>query len=173
MSITSGLPGKRHHVYTYAAGFYEIYNTGGTCPCSGGVPPPTFVGSDYYCESGNPGPGFDLTTFYYSDVLWDRQQCGGSEVTCCNPPYLPWFCKNFSTPISEDLEVRICTDEDISNENVAIEFFELYILGKLHACRYMILYSCMCSYCIYCLGFHDVHVSMSVMLVCKHYTVLV
>ena len=88
------------------------------------------MGSDYYCESGNPGPGDVSLLMYSSDVLWDRQQCGGNESTCCNSPYLPWFCKNFTTPISEDLEVRICTDEPLDNENMAIESFELYIQGE-------------------------------------------
>ena len=44
---------------------------------------------------------------------------------------LPWFCKTFPTPISEDLEVRICTDQDLNDENVAIESFELYIQGEI------------------------------------------
>ena len=132
VTVTYGPPGRRHHVFTYAAGVSEINISSSTCPCvEGGHLPPLFVGSDYYCESGCPGPVVDDTVFYYSDVLWDRQQCGGNEITCCNPPDLPWFCKTFPTPISEDLEVRICTDEDIDNENVAIESFELYIQGEI------------------------------------------
>lgn len=130
VSITYGSPGNRHHVYTYAAGLVETY-TNSSCPCAGGVAPPQLVGSDYYCESGNPGPGFDETTFHYSDILWDKRQCGGLEVTCCNPPNLPWFCKTFPTPISEDLEVRICMDQPTYDENVGLEFFELYTLGTL------------------------------------------
>ncbi|KAL5518306.1 hypothetical protein EMCRGX_G004015, partial [Ephydatia muelleri] len=126
VSVTYGSPGNRSHVYTNAAGYMET-NYKGSCPCAGGDPPPSFVGSDYYCESGNPGPDWNHTEFYYSDVLWDGQQCGGDESTCCNPPDLPWFCKTFPTPISEDLEVRICMDEDLDNENVAIESFALYI----------------------------------------------
>ena len=132
ISITYGSPGNRHHVHTYAVGKYERNNIA-SCPCAGGTAPPSFVnGSDYYCESGfgvrqsEPIEG----EFYSSDVLWDGKQCGNSEVTCCSPPTLPWFCKTFPTPISEDLEVRICTDETVENENVALEFFELYILGK-------------------------------------------
>ena len=42
----------------------------------------------------------------------------------------PWFCKTFPTHISDDLEVRICLDQDNNNEDVAIEFFELYIHSK-------------------------------------------
>ena len=124
VSITYGSPGNRHHVYTYAAGFEE-FNSPYSCPCAGGTSPPDFVGSDYYCESGNP-----QGTFYYTDVLWDGQLCRNDEVTCCDPPNLPWFCKTFPTPISEDLEVRICLDQVLNDENVALKFFELQILGE-------------------------------------------
>ena len=131
VTVTYGLPGNRHHVYTYAAGVFELNTSPSTCPCTGaGAPPPPFMGSDYYCESGTLGPYYVLTEMYYSDVLWDKQQCGGNESTCCNPPDLPWFCKKFPNPISENLEVRICTDEGLDNENVAIESFELYIQGE-------------------------------------------
>ena len=130
VSITYGSPGKRQHVYTYAAGEYE-HTAWISCPCTGGgVSPPSYVGSDYYCESGNPDSGWS-DRWYTSDVLWDRQQCGGDEATCCNPPDLPWFCKTFPTPIAEDLEIRICTDEVDENENVAIESFQMYIQGEM------------------------------------------
>ena len=130
ISITYGSPGSRRHVFTYAAGKME-QNDISACPCAGGMSPPQFVGSDYYCESGTSTPNDGES--YYGDVLWDGQQCGNSEVECCSPPNLPWFCKTFNTTISEDLEVRICTDEDaMTNENVALESFELYILRKLN-----------------------------------------
>ena len=131
VSITYGSPGNRHHVYTYVAGVFQVTDVA-TCPCTQGLAAPSFVGSDYYCESGNPASTLTWnTTWYSSDVLWDGLQCGGNEGTCCNPTNLPWFCKKFATPISEDLEVRICTDEVLDNENVAIESFELYIQGEV------------------------------------------
>ena len=138
ISITYGSPGNRHHVYTYAVGYVERMLGGISCPCAGGTVPPQFVGSDYYCESGCPNlyPSSG-TILFHCDVLWDGQQCGGNEITCCSPPNLPWFCKAFPAPISEDLEVRICTDQTLYDENVALEFFELYILSKsvnLSAC---------------------------------------
>eukprot|EP00731_Ephydatia_muelleri_P002664 Em0001g2664a len=126
ISITYGSPGNRHHVYTYAAGVYELSDWN-ACPCTEeGGSSSWFVGYDYHCESGNPGPGRE-SVWYVSDVLWDGKQCGGNESTCCNSHDLPWFCKTFPNPISENLEVRICTDQELSNENVAIESFELYI----------------------------------------------
>ena len=130
VSITYGSPGKRQHVYTYAAGVSEKQDWD-ACPCAGGgVSAPSFVGSDYYCESGNPNAIFS-TVWYSSDLLWDGQQCGGNEGTCCSPPDLPWFCKTFPTPIAEDLEVRICTNEVLDNENVAIVSFEMYIQSEI------------------------------------------
>eukprot|EP00731_Ephydatia_muelleri_P002796 Em0001g2796a len=132
ITVTYGSPGNRHHVYTYAAGLSEL--TGGSsCPCAGGIDPPLLVGSDYYCESGDPLGDWYGTEFFQSDVLWDRQQCGGDEVTCCNPADLPWFCKTFPARVTEDLEVRICTNEGLDNENVAIEFFELYLVEPNYA----------------------------------------
>ena len=128
ISITYGLPGKRHHVFTYTAATHEVGDGG--CPCAGGhYLPPSFVGTDYYCESG-----LDVYVshqYLYPDVLWDGKLCRANESKCCDPPNLPWFCKTFPTPISEDLEVRICTDQSIYDENMAIESFELYILGEV------------------------------------------
>ena len=70
VSITYGSPGNRHHVYTYAAGNSE-FASAYSCPCAGGTPPPSFVGSDYYC---NPLQVVsDNTMFFNTDVLWDGQ----------------------------------------------------------------------------------------------------
>ena len=141
VTVTYGPPGKRRHVFTYASGFIESIDLC-SCPCAQGAAPPSFVGSDYYCESGNPimaVPGAE--DVFYSDLLWDGQQCGRNESTCCNSSNLPWFCKKFPTPITEDLEVRICTDEEIDSENVAIEFFELYIQGKTYNVTFWQLYN--------------------------------
>ena len=137
VSITYGSVGNRQHVYTYAVGGTE-FNHSDACPCARGTNPPSFVGSDYYCESGNnlaiPWPG----KTYNDDLLWDGQLCRNDEVTCCSSP--PSFCKLFPTSVSEDLEVRICLDEpDIANnENMGIDFFELYILGECYILIYII-----------------------------------
>ena len=75
-------------MYTYAAGISEnitnVNLTQGMCPCANRTGPPAFVGSDYYCESGNPYSYNVLEFLYYADILWDGQQCGGLEGTCCN-----------------------------------------------------------------------------------------
>ena len=125
VSITHGA-GPRKHIWTYAAGVSEDLSSPAICPCNGGTPPPAFVGSDYYCESG-VNTGLANTVLYPNDPLWDGQGCGGLERTCCDPPNLPWFCKELPQPTTDDLEVRICGDEDLSNEDTTIDLVELYI----------------------------------------------
>ena len=123
VSITHGAS-PRKHIWTYTSGVVEDASTSATCPCNNGTSPPTFVGSDYYCESGhNTGP-VDLVV-YSNDPLWDGQDCGGFERTCCDPPNLPWFCKELPQSTTDNLEVRICEDED--NEDTPIDLVQLYI----------------------------------------------
>ncbi len=125
VSITHGNQ-PRKHVWTYAAGLVELEYDQFQCPCSSvpGVQPPSFVGSDYYCESGlYTVPWSEV--LYASDTLWDGQKCDGYEAPCCSHPNLPWFCKELPEPTTDDLEVRLCLDED--NEDLPIELVELYI----------------------------------------------
>ena len=127
VSITHGAS-PRKHIWTYAAGLYENVANKFTCPCTGGgTAPPAFVGSDYYCEAALSGSPWDPPVLYYNDPLWDGQDCDGHERTCCNPPNLPWFCKNLPEPTTDDLEFRLCGDESRTNEDTPIDLVELYI----------------------------------------------
>ena len=67
-TVTYGAPGNRHHVFTYAAGYSELTQVY-ACPCTAaGYRAPSIVGSDYYCESGNPQPSTCGGLLLYSDV---------------------------------------------------------------------------------------------------------
>ena len=77
VSITYGNP--RHHIWSYVAGALEnsLNFMSSNCPCSSaqGTGPPTFiVGSNYYCESGNPTSSI-ITHTFSNDPLWDGEQC--------------------------------------------------------------------------------------------------
>ena len=130
VSLTHGLPGARQHVWTFVAGVFEsLASNPDTCPCVGGRDPPSFVGNDYFCESGNPGSGTG-NILYASDPLWDGQGCGSPP--CCeltSPPGVtaPWFCKQLPQATTDDLEVRICANQETSNEDTPVELIELYI----------------------------------------------
>ena len=126
VSITHGNP--RMHIWTYAVGVTETY----TCPCTGhGTSPPSFVGSNYYCESGIiDGSGdfpWEPLRFSPNDTLWDGQDCGGRERTCCDPPNLPWFCNKLPQSTIDNLEVRICADQPNWDEGTPIDLVQLYI----------------------------------------------
>ena len=134
VSITHG-SGPRQHVWTFAAAWYEEYIgvPAYVCPCTNPdavnylVPP--FVGDDYFCETG----AIEIHTtsdimFFSDDPLWDGEGCGDLS-TCCELNNPPWFCKTLPQPTTDDIEVRICANNGISdNENIAVDQVEIYIM---------------------------------------------
>ena len=97
------------------------------CPCNNAslMQVPSFVGSDYYCESGCLGL-LDFVTIHFQDLLWDGQQCGLIETVCCTAPNQPWFHKILDTPSIDEIEIRLCVDQDTGNENVLVSLYEIY-----------------------------------------------
>ena len=129
VSITRGSP--RKHVWSFASGLTEKGTYIYACPCNRGVTssayPPSFVGNDYFCESG-------YTSVFHSrytteDPLWDGKQCRYREAPCCRKSYLPWFLKNIGGTTTDSLELRLCTDphEGLHDERVAIDQYEFYV----------------------------------------------
>ena len=116
ISVTCGPPGSRQHVFSLAA---EGGNAG-YCPCAsnGVVTAPSFVGNDYYCETQASGA---------SDILWDGEQCDGTEASCCTSSYMPYFYKDLGSPTTDNIELRIFTNEDFGNENVYLLAYEFYV----------------------------------------------
>ena len=126
VSITHGSP--RKHIWSYVGSVSETTTDHYACPCdySSAAPPPSFVGNNYYCESGNPNQNWQGQVFP-NDKLWDGERCS-HEGTCCtgtNTP--PWFSVNLLKPTSDDIEVRICGDESTENEDTPIELLEIYV----------------------------------------------
>ena len=127
-SITYG-NAPRKHIWTYVngpnLGFPGLPTI--VCPCNSDsdlVPPP-FVGSDYYCETGN-NDGSSLL-FFSNDPLWDGQQCTGVEAPCCTNPNIPWFNKALSEITIEDIEVRVCGDQRLADEDTLLQVFEIFV----------------------------------------------
>ena len=126
VSLTHGNP--RQHIWTFAAALDRNNNViGGRsshCPCQfeeNPFDPPPFVGEDYFCDAGNeeymPGEN-GLQT----DPLWD-----GTDCLCCDSDSAPWFYKQLPQPTADDIEMRVCKDEDHTNENIAIELVNIYV----------------------------------------------
>ena len=123
--ITRGT--ARHHIWTFAVGQskYTNYPTL-NCPCAlyPGQSAPSFVGENYFCESGNPGQGQDGWWFLH-DPLWNSQGCPDGS-TCCNRGG-PWFSTSADQEVNDDIEVRICMDQSIYFSDLGLEQLEIYI----------------------------------------------
>ena len=128
ISITHGSP--RQHIWTLAAGRDETGTDNSRCPCNTGSTDsvPSFVGDDYFCESGtssNPSSPWQL---YSDDPLWDGKGCGGNEGPCCirNTPGMPWFHKVLNSHTTDDIEMRVCADYS-TTEDAPVSLYELYV----------------------------------------------
>ena len=85
LSITRGSP--RKHIWSYVAGHHEKI-TGDIrtrqCPCAGpefdSWYKATFVGDDFYCESGFV---YNANRIAWEDPLWDGEGCTQPGNTCC------------------------------------------------------------------------------------------
>ena len=128
VSITHGSVPRRH-IWAYAVGLTTDHKDRFGCPCNTGStvsPPAAIVGSDYYCESATNSLQFNA--FFPNDVMWDGQQCTGSEGPCCsNNPNLPWFNTTLPQNTNDDIELRVCGDEAFTDEGTPLELIEIYI----------------------------------------------
>jgi len=135
VSLTHGSPGSRQHIWTFAAAAYEQddnYLPEETCPCTNVSVPwpyqvPSFVGEDYFCETGNRGLRlFDAGHVFHKDLLWDGKGCGPSS-TCCQYNCPPVMFKFLPYPTSDDLELRLCHEQAASYEDKIITLIEIYV----------------------------------------------
>ena len=125
VSLTYGYP--RKHIWTLMSGATAVHYS--HCPCSsnGPVSPPSFVGLHYYCESGSHSSNFVQGKLYFNDPLWDGEDCGSSETTCCERDLIPWFYRSLGYSTTNYIEMRICCDEGTNDEDVPIEQYEIYV----------------------------------------------
>ena len=135
ISLTHGNH-SRNHIWTFAGDLDEVgrQSTDGWksyCPCNNislteiKTYPPNFVGDDYFCDTGSRNT-FDFSTFYGDDPLWDGAGCGPTN-TCCSLNNPPWFLKQLPSTTTDDIEMRMCHDEHLDNEDTPIEIIELYV----------------------------------------------
>ena len=117
------------HVWTFAASQEETEREDFVCPCTNDQSThsiPSFVGQDYFCETGVTS-GASRGVFHPDgDPLWDGEDCG-SESTCCELHGPPYFCKSLTEPATDDIEVRICADELLTNEDTPIQLIEIFV----------------------------------------------
>ena len=131
VSITYG-QNPRTHIWTYACGLREDILDISSCPCNtgysgGNIVISSFVGNHYYCESGLD-PGKQWTKFLYvNDPLWDGKNCDSHEASCCTNSKMPWFYRVLDDMTQEDIELRVCGDQSVPDEDTPLDIIELYV----------------------------------------------
>jgi hypothetical protein len=81
---------------------------------------------EFFCESGFHSAWSTQLILYPDDVLWDGQICI-STSTCCQFNNPPWFTKNLTNSTTDDIELRICTNDRPRADDVLLELIELYV----------------------------------------------
>ncbi len=133
ISVTHG-NSPRRHIWTYAVGLNANPASGfklhDQCPCTvagSSRTRPSFLGNDFYCDSGNPSRN-SYSKNLYTDRLWDNSGLSCiTGSTCCDNPDKPWFKKKLSQPANEDVELRWCGNEPTTYEATATSKVELYV----------------------------------------------
>ena len=132
ISITHG-HNPRKHIWTLAAALDEVPTViDHVCPCTNTTISydwqiPSFVGSDYYCETALRTTVRDQRYMYHvDDPLWDGEGCG-PQSTCCEGEGKPWFCKDLTEVTTDDIEMRLCKNQERGDEDFPLEIIELYI----------------------------------------------
>ena len=107
VSVTHGMP--RHHIWSFGASGFKFSR----CPCENGPSsPPLYVGENYFCDEQING------------AVWDAMEC---TTACCSFNSPPWFSVTLPVQTSDNIEVRICTDQELANENVLVSLIEFYV----------------------------------------------
>ena len=134
VSLTHG-SNPREHIWTFAAARDEYgvdYNGAHVCECSYNPgrdrgTPPLYVGQDYFCDTGIPQYSEERhDRFYSASPLWDGSGCGLNS-TCCSFNNPPWFHKQLPSPTGDAIEMRVCSDEERANEDIAMSSVQLFV----------------------------------------------
>ena len=113
LSVTHGQAGSRQHVWTFVVAENDVQPTSNdNCPRSNPsitwpYSVPSFLGNDYFCDTGRHQTSHSSSAFYNNDPLWDGEGCA-STSSCCEFNSPPWFCKSLPQPTTDDLEIRLC-----------------------------------------------------------------
>ena len=121
VSLTHGSP--RQHIWTFAVALERISersNRRSACPCQALADPPPYVGEDYFCDAGNDDYETGEFGLQTAHPLFDETDC-----LCCENP--PWFYKQLPQPTTDDIEMRVCRDQNVNNENIGIQVITIFI----------------------------------------------
>ena len=111
ISLTYGMT-PRQHIWTFAVGHSNCENS------------PSFVHNDDYC--GNIDTASSCNSDNKNIIRWNRGSCG-TQSQCCSLNNPTQFYKQLPQPTTDDIEMRLCRDEQASNENIFINKIDIYV----------------------------------------------
>ena len=107
VSLTHG-NSPRTHIWTYAA-------TRPSCTTCFTDRFPAFLDSSQYTCDANSGCTQNQVC---GTLLWNGNECVGTTT----------FYRQLPQPTSDDIEMRVCRDEERSNEDFLLTFIEIYVV---------------------------------------------
>ena len=120
---------KRKHVWSYACGWSEKARNVFACPCNKGarkgVKPPSFVGNNYYCESGTSKRP-TRAGFYRRDPLWDGQRFNNHERPC-RKDMMPYFKRTYGSAITDYIIVKLCRTYPQRFRDVYLQRYGIFV----------------------------------------------
>ena len=131
VSITRGPAGSKQHIWTFVAAQSEMSFAFSNCECTNNqynwtYEVPSFMGNDYFCDTGNRGPSVNAGTYYADDPLWDGQGCG-PHSSCCQFHNPPWFYKELPQATRDNIELRLCIHGYSDHADVILQVVEIYV----------------------------------------------
>ena len=94
------------------------------CPgFAGSAAQPSFVAANYFCASGNPETDTYQFKVYDEIPLWSNIRGNCNE---CNDNDL-YFCVKLTEATTDDIEMRICTDQVTTDEDIRLETIDFYV----------------------------------------------
>lgn len=131
VSLTYG-SSPRYHIWSFAAALSEAAAESSTCPCSNALnsapnsATPSFVKQNYFCDTGDHGQP-QSGPLMCGSPLWDGLGCSERSTCCERQNHTPWFCADLNASVTEDIELRVCGNENTLNEDTPLESVYLYM----------------------------------------------
>ena len=123
VSVTHGMP--RQHIWSLFGGTTQ-YSDGCCTSAHYNQVIRNALGDDFFCDTGNVAAGAWYDVLFTQHPLWDGISGCSSSSTCCAPNSGPWFSTTLAAATTDDIEVRICGNSPVENEDTPLEHLEIY-----------------------------------------------
>ena len=97
-----------HHLWSYINGRFDSRSYGFNYPYAGGTTPPSFIGNDYYCESGTADT-HSISAYHFDDLTHCGMELAASLVDAVTTLPSHGFTDSYlEAPLDPPLGSYIC-----------------------------------------------------------------